>query len=131
MIEHIKKHSPIYINTLNIFRPFKTWLKNMFSNWTDIVHRPLDIQIYHNKESFDYVIHNFYTWYWWDHPWVYDFAHKRIIVIIDDVQYKYTFGLRELESVPFIFIRMFGHNLFIEFNAPRGFDNYEYWENLR
>ena len=121
----IKKYFPFYINTLNIFRPLKTWWQNR-----NIAQIP-KIKVLFNSESFKWVTENFYTWYWWDHPTIWNFSKKWLIVIIDDVQYKYTYRIRQLESIPFIFIRIFGYNLLITFNNPKYENNYEYWERLK
>jgi hypothetical protein len=122
------KYFPIYINTLNIFKPLKTWLYNIY---LDIIpHNFLNIKFEFYKGSFDIIKEKFYTWYWWDHPYIWNFNKKWIIILIDDVQYKYTYGMRQLESVPFIYIKLFKYNLLITFNAPKYFNNYEYWEKL-
>lgn len=119
-----KKIFPIYINTLNIFRPFKTWWKNgCKSGW-------LKPKIVFNNQGFEWAINNFYTWYWWDHPFIWNFHKKWLIVLIDDVQYKHTFGIKELESVPFIYIKIFCWNLLISFNAPAYYNKYYYWETI-
>lgn len=120
-----RKYCPIYINSLNIFRPLKTWWKNR-----DIARIP-HIEFSLKRRPFDWVQENFYTWYWWDHITMWDFPHKWIIVLIDDVQYKYKFGLREMESIPFILIRMFGWNFMMKFSAPKNENNYQYWERLK
>lgn len=127
----IKKYCPIYINTLNIFRPLETWLYNIWHHKHDTSLKPLKINIQFKKRPFEWLMENFYTWYWWDHPHIWDFWRKWVIVIFSDVQYKYTYGLRELESVPFILVRIFGYNLLITFDAPKGEDKYKYWEKLK
>lgn len=119
-----KKYFPIYINTLNIFRPLKTWWRNKNS-----VRIP-SINIKFNKKSFNWVVETFYTWYWWDHPTMWNFPKKWLIIIIDDVQYKYTYGIRQLESVPFVYIKILKYNLLITFNSPKYENIYEYWERL-
>lgn len=116
---------PIYINTLNIFRPLKTWWYNR-----NIASFPKLIFSF-KRRPFDWLIENFYTWYWWDHPHIFNFKKKWIIIIIDDVRYKYKMGIRELESIPFILIRIFGYNLLIKFTAPKCESNYTYWEKLK
>lgn len=127
----IKKYFPIYINTLNIFKPLKTWLYNIFLHWYNISHKFPSIKFNFYHCSFEELTKKFYTWYWWDHPTIWNFPKKWLIIIIDDVQYKYTYGIRQLESVPFIFIRIFGYNLLITFNAPKYENDYEYWEHLK
>ena len=62
---------------------------------------------------------------------MWNFPHKWIIILIDDVQYKYRFGLREMESIPFILIRIFGWNFIMKFSSPKDEDNYQYWERLK
>ena len=116
-----KKYFPIYINTLNIFTPFKTWFKHK-----DILKFP-KIKFNFYKCPFKDFTNKFYTWYWWDHPYIWNFKKKWIIILIDDVQYKNTYGMQELESVPFIIIRIFNLNLIWKFKSPTGND-YEYWE---
>lgn len=120
-----RKYCPIYINTLNIFRPLRTWWKNR--NIAQIPH----IKFLLKRRPFDWLQENFYTWYWWDHITIWNFPHKWIIILIDDVQYKYRFGLREMESIPFILIRMFGWNFIMKFSSPKSEDNYQYWERLK
>lgn len=120
-----RKYFPIYINTLNIFRPLKTWWYNR-----NIASFP-KLEYSFKRRTFDWLIENFYTWYWWDHPYIFNFKKKWIIIIIDDVQYKWKMGIRELESIPFILIRIFGYNLLLKFVAPNCESNYTYWEKLK
>lgn len=124
MISWLKHYFPIYINTLNIFRPLKTWWKNR-----DHARMP-SIEFTHAICSFKCLENYIYTWYWWEHPDIWNFKNKWLLIIIDDVQYKTKYGIRELESVPFIIIRIFGLNLVWKFNAPQYENNYGYWENL-
>ena len=124
MISWLKYYFPIYINTLNIFRPLKTWWKNRDHTLMPSVEFTYAICSFKCLE--DYI----YTWYWWDHPYIWNFKNKWILILIDDVQYKSKFGMKELESVPFIIIRIFGLNLVWQFNAPQYENNYEYWERL-
>lgn len=125
-----KRYFPIYINTLNIFRPLKTWSYNMYHHWYTKSHKFPYIEIKINKRPFDWLCENFYTWYWWDHPTIWNFKKKWIIILIDDVQYKWKFGIREMESIPFILIRIFGYNLIVKFKDPENKNNYKYWESL-
>lgn len=125
-----KKYFPIYINTINIFRPLRTWFYNIVHHWYSISHSFPKIKVQFNKRSFNWVVENFYTWYWWDHPTMWNFPKKWLIIIIDDVQYKHTYGIRQLESVPFVYIKIFKYNLLITFNAPKYENDYEYWERL-
>lgn len=122
------KISPIYINTLNIFRPLKTWFKNKIKNHK--LKFP-NINIKCKLSNFDWIRENIYTWYWWEHEDIWDFKHKLILIIIDDVQYKYTYGIKMLESIPFIIIKIFNFNMIIKFKAPKYFDDYQYYESLR
>jgi len=124
LLYYVRKHIPIYINTFNIFKPLRTWLKNVDNAKFPSIEFTWKICSYKCLEN------HIYTWYWWDHPHIWNFKNKWILIIIDDVQYKYTFGLRELESVPFIIIRIFGLNMVWQFNAPDNESNYAYWEKM-
>jgi len=115
---------PIYINTLNIFRPFKTWFSNVLNCWSIAPHR-LKIGGFLKRKDFDWLEKNFYTWYWWDHPHIWNFKKKWIVIIFEDVQYKYKMGIREMETCPFILIRMFGWNLLLTLNDR----DYQFWES--
>lgn len=126
-----KKYCPVYINTLNIFRPLKTWFYNLTNHWYSVSHKFPHIKVQFKKRDFKWLVENFYTWYWWDHPHIWNFEKKWIIILIDDVQYKSTYGIRQLESVPFILVRMFGWNFIMKFNAPKNEDNYQYWEQFK
>jgi len=118
-----KKHCPIYVNTLNVFRPLKTWLKNRNVNFPKISCQYVKIS---TIRDFEKVI---YSWYLWDHSYEWEFDKKWLVILIDDVQYKYKFGRKELESVPFILIKFLKHCLVFKFNDPDG-DNYRYWESM-
>ena len=124
MMSLFRKYFPIYINTLNIFRPFKTWLKNV-----DNAKFP-SIEFTFHFGCFEWLKNNIYTWYWWDHPYIWNFKNKWILILIDDVQYKYTWGFKELESVPFIIIRIFGFNFIWELTSSDNKNIYEYWEKI-
>ena len=124
LLYYVRKYIPIYINTFNIFKPLRTWLKNVDNAKFPSIEFTWAICSYKCLENY------IYTWYWWDHPHIWNFENKWILIIIDDVQYKYTFGLRELESVPFIIIRIFGLNMVWQFNDPNDESNYEYWEKM-
>lgn len=124
LINNLKKKFPIYINTLNIFRPLRTWYHNK-----NIARFP-NIDFTYDICSFQCLEDYIYTWYWWDHRWMFDFPNKWLFILIDDVQYKYTYGIRQLESVPFIIIRIFNLTLVWKFIAPKHENNYEYWERL-
>lgn len=128
---NLKKLCPIYINTINIFRPLKTWLYNILLHWYNIPHKFPSIKFKFYHCSFEELTKKFYTWYWWDHPYIWNFKKKWIIILIDDVQYKYTYRIKQLESVPFILIRICEYNLLIKFNAPKEYGNYEYWEKMK
>ena len=118
------KNFPIYINTLNIFRTIKTWWKHRKN------YKFPKIDISCIKADFNTFKENFYTWYWWDHPYEWNFEKKKIIILIDDVQYTSRYGIDERESVPFRVGRFFNRNLLITFNSPDNRSNYEYWESL-
>ena len=120
-----RKYCPIYINTLNIFRPLRTWWKNR--NIAQIPH----IKFLLKRRPFDWLQENFYTWYRWDHITMWNCPHKWIIILIDDVQYKYRFGLREMEASPCILIRIFSWNFIMKFTSTKSEDNYQYWERLK
>lgn len=119
-----KKYFPIYINTLNIFKPFKTWFKHK-----DILKFP-KIKFNFYKCPFKDFTNKFYTWYWWDHQYIWNFEKKWLIILIDDVQYKLKYGIIELESVPFIFIKIFNLHFLITLNSPND-NNYQYWESFK
>lgn len=120
-----RQYFPVYINTINIFRPIKTWWKNRQT--VKFPHIEFNIK----KRTFDWVEENLYTWYWWDHITMWNFPNKWIIVLIDDVQYKYKFGLRELESVPFVLVRIFNWNFIIKLSAPNKSNDYIYYEQMK
>lgn len=121
----LKRKLPIYINTLNIFRVYKTWYvnRNKFK-------RP-KIRIQTFKSDFWYLTKRLYTWYWWDHSEMYNFEHKKILILIDDVFYKYVYGIKMMEQVPFILIRIFNYNIIFKFKSPDLRDDYQYWETMK
>ena len=114
-----RQYFPVYINTINI------WWKNRQT--VKFPHIKFNIK----KRTFDWVEENLYTWYWWDHITMWNFPKKWIIVLIDDVQYKYKFGLRELESVPFVLVRIFDWNFIIKLSAPNKSNDYIYYEQMK
>lgn len=124
VVRLFRRISPIYINTLNVFQPLKTWWANHST------HKFPTISISVMWKPFNYVKDSLYTWYWWEHISKWNLNKKLLIVLIDDVQYKYTYGIRQLESIPFIFIKIFNFNLIIQFDAPKYENNYEYYESM-
>lgn len=124
----LRHYCPVYINTLNIFRPFRTLMKNIKQVYhIGIPH--ISLKFY--NRSYRWLEENFYTWYFWDHPSIWKFEHKILLIIIDDVMYKTTFKFNEFQQSPFILIRFFNYNLIIKINAPTGSNNYNFWESLK
>ena len=124
-INRIKRNLPIYINTLNVFRVYKTWYANRNNFKCPKIH----IQTF--KSDFQHLIRKLYTWYWWEHNEMYDFEHKKILVLIDDVFYKYVYSIKMMEQVTFILIRIFNYNIIIKLKSPDLRDNYQYWEAMK
>lgn len=124
MKDIFRKYFPIYINTFNILRPFKTWFHNVIHYYHLSDHK-LKFNTCCKKQDFEWLKENFYTWYWWDHPHIWNFEKKWIIIIFEDVQYKWKFGIRQLETCPFVLIRIGNWNLIITLNEK----NYHYWES--
>ena len=120
----IRKISPIYINTLNIFRPLKTWWKCKASTVFPT------IKISFKIKKFNYLYEHFYTWYWWEHAYLWNFWKKPIIILIDDVFWKSTYGIVEYQQSPFILIRIFNFNLIIKFVSSPHIQNDIYWERM-
>lgn len=119
-----RKLSPIYINTLNIFRPLKTW-------WHCRMSMPFPhIKISLNIKNFNYLYKHFYTWYWWEHASLWNFWKKIIIILIDDVFWKSTYGIVEYQQSPFILIRIFNCNLIIKFVSHSKDQTDIYWEKM-
>lgn len=119
-----KKIFPIYVNTLSMLRPWRTWWLNRNTH-----HIPrLSMSLV--KRTFDWIEENVYTWYWWDHLQEWRLDKKLILILIDDVQYKWTFDIRQLESMPFILIRIFNWNLIVKLEAPKGQNDFEYYESM-
>lgn len=122
----LRKYCPIYINTLNIFRPFKTLVRNI--KYLKGIPR-LSFKFYNRQ--YKWLEENFYTWYFWDHPSIWNFKRKILLILIDDVMYKTTFGLHEFQTTPFILIRFFNYNFIFQIKSPKGMDNYTFWESLK
>lgn len=124
----LRHYCPVYINTLNIFKPFRTLMKNIKQVYhIGIPH--ISLKFY--NRSYRWLEENFYTWYFWDHPTIWNFKSKILLIIIDDVMYKTTFGLHEFQQSPFILIRFFNYNFIFQIKSPKGIDNYRFWENLK
>lgn len=119
-----RKLSPIYINTLNIFRPLKTWWHCRTSFAFPHIH------ILFKIKDFNYLYKHFYTWYWWDHASLWNFWKKPIIILIDDVFWKSTYGIVEYQQSPFILIRIFNCNLIIKFDGHSNNRTDIYWEKM-
>ena len=123
-IYNFKIICPIYINTFNIFRPLRTWYHNRNKA------RFPKIKFHCGIRSFECLENYIYTWYWWEHKYIWNFRNKWLLILIDDVQYKYTYGIRQLESIPFIIIKIFDFIFLWKFEAPNNENNYEYYERL-
>ena len=85
---------------------------------------------FYNRQ-YKWLEENFYTWYFWDHPSIWNFKSKILLILIDDVMYKTTFGLHEFQQSPFILIRFFNYNFIFQIKSPKGMDNYTFWESLK
>lgn len=120
----LKKILPIYVNTLNVFTAWRTWWLNRHT------HRIPRLDISLVKRPFDWIEENVYTWYWWDHLQEWRLDKKLILILIDDVQYKWTFDIRQLESMPFILIRIFNWNLIVKLEAPKRQNDFDYYESM-
>lgn len=121
---NFRKLCPIYISTLNIFRPLHTWWHNRMS------YSPPHIKVSFSKTDFNYLYNNFYTWYWWETAFIWDFFKKSVIILIDDVFWKSTYGIVQYQQSPFILVRIFNYNMIIRFVAPNNMSNTEYWEKM-
>lgn len=124
-----KKSFPIYINTLNIFRPWRTWFYNVFIRGKYYSTPVMKFETF--KSSFTDLESKLYTWYWWEHVHRWDFKNKKVLVIIDDVFTKYKFSIHELEQVPFILIRIGQRNFIMKLKAPKWIDANFYWESMK
>lgn len=112
--------SRIYINTLNIFKPWRTY-------WANRKHVQMpSITCRFFKSTFEELKQQHYTWFWWDN----DFSKTKLLVLIDDVFVKSKFGIIELEQVPFILVRIFNWNFLMKLKTPGCMNRYEYWENM-
>lgn len=120
LISHfVKWHSPIYINTLNILRPFKTlWnARKILSTWPKL---NVKYGCLNNN------IAPIYSEYYYDG--YFGEKNKILHVLIEDVMWKTKFGLIEYEEPPRWHIVLFNKiycTLSLNFK-----DNYREYERI-
>lgn len=125
MVRWLKMVCPIYLNMLNVFKIFNTWWHHRST------HRFPHIRIQFVHCDWDWIVENLYCWWWWDKQYEWNFKNKLFLMIVDDVQYKNTFNIRQLESVPFILIKFFNWYFILRLEDPNQENDYQYWESMK
>ena len=118
---YIRWYSPIYINTLNIFRPFKTlWKGRKIISKENRPHFKLTYGCITNDNS------PIYSEYYWDGYFAKN--NKLFHCLITDIMWKTKFNIVEYEEPPRYHFVIFGKyylTISIEFK-----DNYKEYERI-